>query len=131
MIATILLLPAETDRALLAPGVAGARVPTMDRCSCGVWYAPSGFLGRRKHEAHRAPGGPDMSSLVLALDGKAVPEGCDRAARWCRDVRPNAARKPAVLTIWRLPNVLDLADYCAMAGARVILLGADGLEVSP
>jgi hypothetical protein len=78
---TILLVPPTPDHPLLAPGRAGAMPPRMERCPCGEWFAPSGFLARRKHEPHYesdTSGAVDVVGLVLALAGSAEPDGMNR-----------------------------------------------------
>jgi hypothetical protein len=78
----ILLVPTPGDpHGLLAPGVCGARVPTLyNSTSCG-YDAHRGW--RERHDVRGdcyMCGHPD-EALVLAWEGEPVPEGVDRAIR--------------------------------------------------
>lgn len=140
-IASILLVPSVEHReALLGDGPCGSRVPTMHQWREGErGWSVGGFLNPvwKSYEC----------ALVLAHDGKAVPEGCDRAARsitaWTlakpvpkvfRSYSPQGTYSLGLTAghpVYAQPyTVMDLARAWEVEGARIVLLDRDGREVS-
>ncbi len=130
----ILLIPAEGDpHGLLKEGPCGARPPT-------AWFARcKGVLVPAPHAAARRCGHCDrplaecqQRALVLAWDGKPVPEGCFRAdtTEWHLFVELITSILAGELRAWSdMPktNVDALAD---LVPGALVLLDADGREVS-
>lgn len=98
-ISTILLVPADGDpHGLLADGVCGAKPPILDGWACndaqhGLWWTFGRDLeppicdvcsARKRWEEARA--------LVLAYQGKPVPEGCSRVLASIAEGEPGIDR---------------------------------------
>lgn len=123
MTRAILLVPAPEYRdALLREGPCGSRPPTAWRPWCEDYGSPTGGAWSSEWATYedRDDSPEDSAALVLAWDGAAVAEGCDRAARTLAD----ATREPA--HYWRAAYdehaVRVLADACAAGGLGSVVM---------
>lgn len=116
----LLLVPPKGDTTLLAREPFGGRMPTLthgDDCIAWGDYGGDCSCGIR--------------ALVLAVDGNPAPVGCDRAMRWCR-AHPRANSvviyPPQPRAVWMMRYALDVADFAAHLGCRVVIAAKDGKE---
>ena len=117
----ILLVPAEGDPlGLLAEGPCGARPPVAwnghNNGAPDVWWPHPGTPGTARY---------DTLALVLAWDGKPVPEGLDRLER-CSGRTRNAEAWVSHAMAGRSWGAHRLGEW-----GRLVRLDADGHEVSP
>lgn len=124
-IKAVLLVPPKGDgdpHGLLREGPCGARPPTA--------YIPN--RGWKWKAGPCAEEYPLRRALVLAWEGKPVPEGMDRAARCWEAVTEESSRGLQAYDRWwcSLVDAFCLAHECRRHGlGTVVLLDAEGREV--
>jgi len=127
----VLLVPEEGDpHGLLSEGPCGAKVPMMWQCTCGPRWMP---CGSRKYSCAqcRSQGFPGKA-LVLAWEGKAVPEGLDRADRVLHV--PHGHWFHLVIASILRGDHRGWPPFGALASGRfgtILLLDAKGREITP